>query len=55
LPAPLSFFQHTAQLDALLFAQLERTPRDLFDWPGRHGDAALYAVGDEALPARGKT
>jgi creatinine amidohydrolase len=45
LPAPLSFFQHTAQLDALLSAQLEATPRDLFDWPGRHGDAPLYGLG----------
>lgn len=44
-PAPLSFFQHTAQLDALLLAQLEATPRDLFDWPGRHGDAPLYGLG----------
>ncbi len=47
LPAPLSFFQHTAQLDALVLAQLEATPRDLFDWPGRHGDAPLYALGGE--------
>jgi hypothetical protein len=47
LPAPLSFFQHTAQLDAFVLAQLELTPRDLFDWPGRHGDAPLYALGSE--------
>jgi creatinine amidohydrolase len=45
LPAPLSFFQHTAQLDALVLAQLEAAPRDLFDWPGRHGDAPLYGFG----------
>jgi creatinine amidohydrolase len=47
LPAPLSFFQHTAQLDALLLAALEAKPRDLFDWPGRHGDAPLYSVGED--------
>jgi creatinine amidohydrolase len=48
LPAPLSFFQHTAQLDALLLASLEVAPRDLFNWPGRHGDAPLYALGEGA-------
>ena len=47
LPAPLSFFQHAAALDALLLATLEQAPRDLFDWPGRHGDKPLYELGDE--------
>jgi hypothetical protein len=47
LPAPLSFFQHTALLDQLLLAELEAEPRDLFDWPGRHGDAPLYGLGAE--------
>jgi creatinine amidohydrolase len=47
LPAPLSFFQHTAQLDALVLAALEAKPRDLFDWPGRHGDAPLYSLGED--------
>lgn len=47
LPLPLSFFEHTAQLDALILRELEASPRDLFDWPGRHGDAPLYALGEE--------
>jgi hypothetical protein len=47
LPEPLAFFEQTAQLDALLLARLEAVPRDLFNWPGRHGDAPLYSLGEE--------
>jgi creatinine amidohydrolase len=47
LPEPLSFFEQTAQLDALLLARLEAVPRDLFNWPGRHGDAPLYGLGED--------
>ena len=41
----LAFFEHAAAIDGLLLASLEARPRDLFDWPARHGDAPLYGVG----------
>jgi len=41
----LSFFEHAAAIDACLLATLRATPRDLFDWPGRGGDAPLYDLG----------
>lgn len=44
----LSFFEHAAALDALFLARLTATPRNLFDWPARHGDTPLYGLG---LPA----
>jgi hypothetical protein len=42
----LSHFEHTAVIDACLLATLRRTPRNLFDWPAREGDAPLYDLGD---------
>jgi hypothetical protein len=42
----LSYFEHTAVIDACLLATLRHAPRDLFDWPARGGDAPLYDLGD---------
>lgn len=41
----LSFFEHAAAIDACLLATLRAAPRNLFDWPGRGGDAPLYDLG----------
>lgn len=41
----LAFFEHAAAIDALLLATLKARPRNLFDWPARHGDAPLYGLG----------
>jgi creatinine amidohydrolase len=45
LPAPLAFFEHAATLDALLLRAVERSGRDLFEWPARGGDGPLYDLG----------
>lgn len=42
----LSYFEHTAVIDACLLATLRRAPHDLFDWPARGGDGPLYNLGD---------
>ena len=42
-----AFFEHVAAIDALLLQTLQATPRDLFNWPGRHGDAPLYGLGSD--------
>lgn len=44
----LAFFEHAAAIDALLLATLKARPRNLFDWPARHGDAPLYGLGGPA-------
>lgn len=41
----LAFFEHAAQIDALLLATLQRHPRDLYHWPAQHDDAPLYGLG----------
>jgi hypothetical protein len=43
----LAFFEHAAAVDACLLATLRESPRNLFDWPGRHADAPLYNLGNE--------
>lgn len=45
LPAPLSFFEHDAQCNALLLRALQERPRDLRAWPARGRDQALYDLG----------
>jgi hypothetical protein len=42
LPHPWSWFEHDAQLNALVIATLARRPRDLIDWPGKGRDGSLY-------------
>jgi creatinine amidohydrolase len=44
LPYPSCWFEHDAQLNALMLALLERAPRDLIDWPGKGRDAGLYGL-----------
>lgn len=43
----LACFEHAAAIDACLLATLGESPRDLFDWPGRGADGALYRLGEE--------
>lgn len=45
LPAPLCFFEHDAQCNALLLRALQERPRDLRAWPARGRDQALYDLG----------
>jgi hypothetical protein len=45
LPAPLSFFEHDAQLNAIALSLLRRRPRNLRDWPGKGKDGLLYGLG----------
>ncbi len=42
----LACFEHAAAIDACLLATLRENPRDLFDWPGRGADGALYRLGE---------
>lgn len=44
---PLAFIEHAALLDAALLAALRVRPRDLFSWPGRGNECALYALGED--------
>ncbi len=45
----LSYFEHTAAIDACLLATLRARPRDLFDWPGRNADGPLYELGERPV------
>jgi creatinine amidohydrolase len=40
-----AWFEHDAQVNALLLHQLARCPRDLVAWPGKGEDASLYGFG----------
>lgn len=42
----LACFEHAAAIDACVLATLRQAPRDLFDWPGRGADGALYRLGE---------
>lgn len=48
-PPPLAYFEHAAMLDHLVVAGLRAEPRNLFEWPGKGKDAALYDVGRDVL------
>lgn len=41
----VAFFEHAAAIDACLLTTLRANPRNLFQWPGRGGDAPLYDLG----------
>jgi hypothetical protein len=41
----LACFEHAAAIDNLLLRTLRARPRNLFDWPARHGDGPLYGLG----------
>lgn len=42
LSPSLATFEHAMQLDLLMLALIERSPRDLAQWPGKGVDAAIY-------------
>ena len=44
----LAHFEHAAAIDACVLATLREEPRDLFDWPARGADGALYRLGESA-------
>ncbi len=52
LPPPLDYFEHAAMLDHLVIAALRARPRDLYEWPGKGHDGALYDVGQDVLDER---
>ncbi|HHH28116.1 MAG TPA: hypothetical protein ENK57_07195 [Polyangiaceae bacterium] len=54
LPEPLAWFEHDAMLNTLVMRQLERSPRDLVQWPGKGRDQALYAI-EQPLEPRSLT
>lgn len=44
LPHPWGWFEHDAQINAVVLATLTRRPRDLIDWPGKGRDGSLYEL-----------
>ena len=44
---------HDAQLNQVLLRAMEKTPRDIIQWPGQGGDEELYGIGRS--PAHGET
>jgi hypothetical protein len=40
----LAYFEHSAQLDALLLDAVRVTELDLIEWPSRGKDDALYQL-----------
>ncbi|MCC6522954.1 MAG: hypothetical protein IT373_09855 [Polyangiaceae bacterium] len=46
---PFSWFEHDALCNALLVKWLEKSPRDLIDWPGKDADGPLYCLEPGAL------
>jgi hypothetical protein len=49
LPSPYAWFEHDAQLDALVIDAVERCKIDLSQWPGKGMDGPLYGVAPETL------
>jgi creatinine amidohydrolase len=47
LEEPWCLLEHLVQLDALMVATLERTPRRLCPWPGQGEDGPLYRLGQD--------
>lgn len=49
LPSPYAWFEHDAQLDALVIDAIGRRGIDLAQWPGKGMDGPLYGVAPETL------
>jgi creatinine amidohydrolase len=49
LPGACAWFEHDAQLDALVVDAIGRRGIDLADWPGKGHDGPLYDVSPETL------
>jgi hypothetical protein len=49
LPSPYAWFEHDAQLDALVIDAVTQRQIDLSEWPGKGMDGPLYGVAPETL------